>query len=186
VALYGNCGKEGQLPPECLEPFKPRMLVRYAQEPTPKLKTELVRLVYTDTNNSESCGTVTLVENASAERIFNVRHVPTVYVQSKVYDIEVPNLVKEEVIGKPHRRIQKRDKMLEVLATTRSKKGTESDIPRKEKKSKKRSKEKNEKKEGKEEQEMESEEETSDGAYDRYDPKYYLPNISSEVKQYLQ
>jgi hypothetical protein len=148
VALCGNCGKEGHLPPECPEPFKPRMLVRYAQEPTPKPKTELVRLVYTDTNNAESCGTVTLVENASVERIFNVRHVRNVYVQSKVYDIEVPNLVKEEVIEKPHRRIQERDKVLEVLATTRSKKGTKFDIPRKEKKDQK------------EEPEMESEEET--------------------------
>jgi hypothetical protein len=41
-----------------------------------------------------------------------------------VYDIEVPNLVQEEVIRKPHRRIDERDKVLEVLATTRSKKST--------------------------------------------------------------
>jgi hypothetical protein len=67
VALCGNYGKEGHLPPECPEPYKPKMLVRYAQEPTPppnrnQQKTELVRLVYTDANNSETCGTVTLVE----------------------------------------------------------------------------------------------------------------------------
>jgi hypothetical protein len=71
-----------------------------------------------------------------------------VYVQSKVFDIQVPNLVKEEVIGKPHKRVQERDKVLEVLATTRSKKDADPKTPRKEKKhKKKKSKEGKEKRE---------------------------------------
>jgi hypothetical protein len=89
--------------PEYLEPSKPWMLVRYAQEPTSKSKIELVCLVYIDIGNSEKCGTVTLVENDisySEEGVFNVKHVPNLYIQSKVYDIEVPNLVQEKVIGK--------------------------------------------------------------------------------------
>jgi hypothetical protein len=108
VALCENCKKEEHLPPKCHEPYKLKMLVRYAQKPTPKPKTKLVCLVYADTNNSKICGTVILVEKnqvISKEGVFNIRHVPNVYVKSKVYKIEVPNLVKEEVIGKQHKQI---------------------------------------------------------------------------------
>jgi hypothetical protein len=185
------------LPPEGPEPYKPKMLVRYAGEPPQQQqqpnqnqqKTELVCLVYSDASNSETCGTVTLMERhiaSTEERVYNIRHVPNIYVQSKVYDIEVPNLVKEEIIGKPHKRIQERDKVLEVLATTRSKRDAETDSPRKEKKSKKKkSKEKKEKEVTIEESVPQKEPETGDGAYDRYDPKYYLPNIAFEMKQCL-
>jgi hypothetical protein len=63
IPLCGNYGKEGHLPPEYPEPSKPHTLVRYAQGPTAKPKFELVCLVYTDVGNSETCGTITLVEN---------------------------------------------------------------------------------------------------------------------------
>lgn len=98
--VCGNCGKKGHLPVECPSPPKPKMMVRFAQEPVKDLHRPEAKVQMVYSEESEQCGLVHHMEVNQVE----VKDHP-VFSQplgGVVPDIFVDHLVKEEVIGRPN------------------------------------------------------------------------------------
>ena len=209
VLLCGNCGKEGHKPAECPDQPKPKMLVRYVQEPLkqqPK-PAENVRLVYYEANDEEECILVqddqvrhvhstTFIQEQEAEHLESGEKksiivpevVPTRSVLSFktpdgiIFDKEVPYLIKPEEWGQPNKRVKERDRILNVYAATRSKK---------KKLEKSLDKERHRKAVTEEDlsdqvpvNKKDRKDDLEEG-YDQNHPKYYLPDISAEVREML-
>jgi hypothetical protein len=161
VPICGNCKQEGHTPLECPQPSQPKMMVRFADsvKDNPPKETP-VRLIY-ESIPSNSC------EYISVE--YQQRDDLVSHIGGLVYDVDVPHLAAKKV-EKPKEDKDKGENA-STLAITRSQ-------ARKQKKKEKESKARKPHLEGLPKEQ--------DPAYDRYDPKYYVPDISKQVKDYIQ
>ncbi|CAM6086970.1 unnamed protein product [Calypogeia fissa] len=180
--LCGNCGKEGHLQIKCPYPAKPKMVVRYVKEPPKEIPKPgpKVRLVYYEEEEVNQC---LLVQDFGEDLVSKVE-VSTQpedeedSLKGVIFDKDRPYLCKKEERGQPNKKVKERDRILNVFAATRSKE------KRLEKALKKEPRKQPEKISYPEE--GVAAKPTEDGAYDRSHPKYFLPDISPEVKEMLQ
>lgn len=120
-----------------------------------------------------------MVESPLSQEIVDEQNIFSRPLSGTIFDVNIKGLVKDDVVGRPTKRVQEQDKVLETYATTRSKTAANE-------KSRKDTKEPQLKKAAKKQNSTripgkEGIPKEDDPAYDRYDPKYFQPDISGEV-----